>query len=95
MKRGIAVPFRKSDAERLRHFRELRAMDKGGMIFQPEPGLYERIHQLDTSLYPFIIVRYNLSPESLNTSRRGFLPEVIEPLLQMEDSDEKREAVKP
>lgn len=84
VKRGIAVPFRKSDAERLRHFRELRAMDKGGMIFQPEPGLYERIYQLDfTSLYPFIIVRYNLSPESLNTSRRGFLPEVIEPLIQM------------
>lgn len=84
VKRGIAVPFRKSDAEHLRHFRELKAMDKGGMIFQPEPGLYERIYQLDfTSLYPFIIVRYNLSPESLNNSRRGFLPEVIEPLLQM------------
>ncbi|MDH7509187.1 MAG: type B DNA-directed DNA polymerase [Methanomassiliicoccales archaeon] len=84
VKRGIAVPFRKSDAEHLRHFRELKAMDKGGMIFQPEPGLYEKVYQLDfTSLYPFIIVRYNLSPESLNSSRRGFLPEVIEPLLQM------------
>ncbi|MEM2943671.1 MAG: type B DNA-directed DNA polymerase [Methanomassiliicoccales archaeon] len=84
IRRGIAIPFRKSDAEQLRRFRDLKAMDKGGMIFQPEPGLYENVYQLDfTSLYPFIIVKYNLSPESLEGEVRGFLPEVIEPLLKM------------
>ena len=31
------------------------------MIFQPELGVYEKVHQIDfTSLYPSIIVKYNL-----------------------------------
>jgi DNA polymerase I len=62
LRRGIAVPFRKRDAEAVRNICELGASDRGGMIFQPEPGVYERIHQLDfTSLYPSIIVKYNLT----------------------------------
>ncbi len=33
------------------------------MIFQPAPGVYENVHELDfTSLYPSIIVNYGLSP---------------------------------
>jgi DNA polymerase I len=53
LRRGIAVPFRKRDAESIRNISELKASDKGGMIFQPEPGVYERVHQIDfTSLYP-------------------------------------------
>lgn len=91
LRRGIAVPFRKSDPERLRRFKDLRAMDKGGMIFQPEPGVYEKVHQLDfTSLYPSIIVKYNLSPESLDGSDRGFLPAVLEPLLRMRIATKRR-----
>ncbi len=82
--RGIAVPFRKSDAERMKDLEELRFSDRGGMIFQPEPGVYENVWQLDfTSMYPSIIVKYNLSPESIGTKRRGFLAEVLEPILRM------------
>ncbi len=85
LRRDIAIPFRKSDSEKLRSFMELKAVDKGGMIFQPEPGVYEDVYQLDfTSLYPSIIVKYNLSPETLNgTHRRGFLAEVLKPLLEL------------
>ncbi|MDD1749009.1 MAG: hypothetical protein LUO89_03955 [Methanothrix sp.] len=37
------------------------------MIFQPEPGVYRKVHQIDfTSLYPSIIVKYNLSPETID-----------------------------
>jgi len=55
LRRGIAVPFRKRDAECIRNISELRASDKGGMIFQPEPGVYEKVHQIDfTFLYPSI-----------------------------------------
>ena len=51
LRRGVAVPFRKRDAEAIRNISEMRASDKGGMIFQPEPGVYEKIHQIDfTSL---------------------------------------------
>jgi DNA polymerase I len=83
--RGIAVPYRKTDAESTRDVNALRACDRGGMMFQPEPGLYEDVFQIDfTSLYPAVIVRYNLSPETVaNPEKRGFLPAVLAPLLEL------------
>ncbi|MFA6373368.1 MAG: type B DNA-directed DNA polymerase [Methanothrix sp.] len=85
LRRGVAVPFRKRDAEGLRTISELRACDKGGMIFQPEPGVYEKVHQIDfTSLYPSIIVKYNLSPETVRDPElKGFLSTVISELLNL------------
>ena len=55
------------------------------MIFQPEPGVYEKVHQIDfTSLYPSIIVKYNLSPEtSEHPERSGFLSTVLSSLLNL------------
>ena len=43
-------------------------------MFQPEPGVYEKVHQIDfTSLYPSIIVKYNLSPETIeHPEMKGF-----------------------
>jgi len=83
--RGIAVPFRKRDAEGARKFNDLRSADRGGMIFQPDAGVYEGVDQLDfTSLYPTIIVKFNLSPETLSDSgKRGFLPAALAPLLDL------------
>jgi DNA polymerase, archaea type len=85
LRRGIAVPFRKRDAESIRNISELKASDKGGMIFQPEPGVYEKVHQIDfTSLYPSIIVKCNLSPETLeHPERSGFLSSVLSSLLDL------------
>ena len=98
LRRGIAVPFRKDDPEGQRKITELKEADKGGMIFQPRPGVHERACELDfTSFYPSIIVNYHLSPETVGGSRpvgpgpggssgparRGFLCEVIEPLLEL------------
>ena len=85
LRRGVAVPFRKRDAEGLRNISELRACDKGGMIFQPEPGVYEKVHQIDfTSLYPSIIVKYNLSPETVRDPElKGFLCTVLSELLNL------------
>ena len=85
LRRGVAVPFRKRDAEGLRNISELRACDKGGMIFQPEPGVYETVHQIDfTSLYPSIIVKYNLSPETVQDPElKGFLCTVLSELLNL------------
>jgi DNA polymerase I len=79
------VPFRKRDAESIRNISELKASDKEGMIFQPEPGVYEKVHQIDfTSLYPSIIVKYNLSPETLeHPERSGFLSTVLSSLLNL------------
>ena len=85
LRRGVAVPFRKRDAEGHRNISELRACDKGGMIFQPEPGVYEMVHQIDfTSLYPSIIVKYNLSPETVRDPElKGFLCTVLSELLNL------------
>ncbi|MDF0590433.1 type B DNA-directed DNA polymerase [Candidatus Methanocrinis natronophilus] len=97
LRRGIAVPFRKHDAERQRKVSELKGADKGGMIFQPKPGVYEGVYELDfTSFYPSIIVNYNLSPETLDGSkRRGFLSSVIEPLLDLRLKTKKLKKVDP
>lgn len=83
--RGIAVPYRKTDAEHRRDVNDLRACDRGGMMFQPVPGLYEDVFQIDfTSLYPAVIVKYNLSPETVACpGKRGFLPDVLKPLLEL------------
>jgi DNA polymerase, archaea type len=55
------------------------------MMFQPEPGVYEQVHQIDfTSLYPSIIVKYNLSPETIeHPELKGFLSTVISSLLDL------------
>jgi DNA polymerase I len=97
LRRGIAVPFRKWDAERQRKIVDLKAADKGGMIFQPQPGVHEKVYELDfSSFYPSIIVNYNLSPETLDGSkRRGFLSVVIEPLLDLRLETKKLKKVDP
>lgn len=83
--RGIAVPFRKNDAESHRCHDEMRLDYRGGLTLQPEPGIYEDVTQIDfASFYPSIIVKYNLSPETLAyPDREGFLASVLEPVLRM------------
>jgi DNA polymerase I len=75
----------------------LKAADKGGMIFQPQPGVHEKVYELDfSSFYPSIIVNYNLSPETLDGSKkRGFLSAVIEPLLDLRLETKRLKKVDP
>ncbi len=97
MRRGMVVPFRKSDAESARKITDLKACDRGGMMFQPDPGVYEQVHQIDfTSLYPSIIVKYNLSPESLDHPEvKGFLATVITSLLNLRIETKRRKKTNP
>jgi DNA polymerase I len=97
LRRGLAVPFRKKDAEAVRNICDLRSCDKGGMIFQPEPGVYEKVHEIDfTSLYPSIIVKYNLSPETIeHPELKGFLSTVLSSLLNLRIETKRRKKVDP
>ncbi|NYT21833.1 MAG: type B DNA-directed DNA polymerase [Methanomicrobiales archaeon] len=97
LRQGIAIPFRKSDPECVRRFDELKAADRGGMMFQPVPGLYGTVYEIDfTSLYPSIIVAYNLSPETLTSPEKpGFLPGVLAPLLELRKESKARKAEDP
>lgn len=83
--REIAVPFRKSDPEAARSSAALRAADRGGLILQPEPGVFGPATQLDfTSMYPSVIVRHNLSPETVRDAEKpGFLAGALAPLLEL------------
>ncbi len=85
VKLGIAVPFRKSDPEQVRKLSALQGADRGGMMFQPVPGTFENVEEIDfTSMYPSIIVQDNLSPETVGHPERvGFLPTVLKPLLEL------------
>jgi len=92
VRRGIVVPFRKSDAETVRKFADLRVSDRGGMMFQPVSGLYGNVDEIDfTSMYPSIIVKFNLSPETLGrTGCKGFLTSVLEPLVSLRSETKMR-----
>ncbi|MBI4281083.1 hypothetical protein HY628_02720 [Candidatus Uhrbacteria bacterium] len=68
-KNDILIPDLKALSEQPKTLRELLQLDKGGTIFYPEPGIYRNVAKLDfSSMYPSIIVNYNLSPETLNCS---------------------------
>jgi DNA polymerase I len=97
VKQGIAVPFRKSDPEMIRHVTELQAADRGGMMFQPAPGIYEKVDEIDfTSMYPSIIVQFNLSPETVgHTERPGFLPAALKPLLELRINTKRLKKIDP
>ena len=97
LRRGLAVPFRKRDAESIRDLPDLKSCDRGGMMLQPEPRLHERVSQIDfTSLYPSIIVKYNLSPETIDHPEwRGFLAGVISPLLNLRIETKRRKKLDP
>ena len=95
--RGIAVPFRKNDAESYRRLEDMRLDFRGGLTLQPQPGIYEGVAQLDfTSFYPSIIVKYNLSPETLkHPEREGFLASVLEPILELRHVTKQRKREDP
>lgn len=68
-KNGILIPDLKALSEKPKTVLELMRLDKGGTIFYPEPGVYRNVAKLDfSSMYPSIIVNFNLSPETLNCS---------------------------
>jgi len=91
VRRGIVVPFRKADVERVRKFADLHAADRGGMMFQPAAGVYGNVDEIDfTSMYPSIIVKFNLSPEIVGrTDCKGFLASVLEPVITLRRETKK------
>ncbi len=59
---GILVPSKKDDNEDEKGIQELIENDRGGLVLQPRPGIYEDVYEIDfSSMYPSIIVRYGLS----------------------------------
>jgi DNA polymerase elongation subunit (family B) len=69
MKQGFLVAWKKNKPEAWKTGWELLRADRGGMILEPMAGIHEDVIELDyASLYPTIMVRYNISPETLQCS---------------------------
>jgi len=64
--RGVPAPWQKRQTEGWKSVDTLHAADRGGFTFQPEPGVYEDVHELDfASLYPNVIREYDVSPDTV------------------------------
>ncbi len=67
-KRHILIPPVKRNPEFLKSVNELAAVDRGGLILQPKPDIYENIAECDfSSMYPTLMVNRNISPETICT----------------------------
>ncbi len=64
---GVALPWKRNLAEDWKDAATLCAVDRGGQIMVPEPGIYEDVAACDFSgYYPSLVVQHNLSSDTLN-----------------------------
>ncbi len=60
------IPWRKKEVEQFKSAAVLLDSDKGGLTYVPPHGFYESVAELDfASMYPTIMSRYNISPETV------------------------------
>ena len=82
---GVMVPLHKEQAEDTKTLKELISADRGGLIYQPLIGVHENVAQIDfSSMYPAIMVRHNISPETIGKENapEGLIPRTLRPLLE-------------
>lgn len=67
--KGTLVPWKPTLAEHFKTLEELIIADRGGFIFEPEAGVHEQVAEFDfASLYPNIMLKKNLSAETIHCS---------------------------
>jgi DNA polymerase-2 len=89
IRNSILVPWHKQQAERLKTALDLLHDDQGGMIYQPITGVHTHVGEIDfVSMYPSIMVRCNISPETPAPTflgsdyPPGLIPLTLKPLLE-------------
>ncbi|MFQ5851161.1 MAG: DNA polymerase domain-containing protein [Candidatus Binatia bacterium] len=66
IKDGYLIPLKKSQVEEFKTADELLTVDKGGLTYKPVPGFYEEVAEIDfASMYPTLMAKFNLSPETV------------------------------
>lgn len=66
MARGFLIPRKTSCSERWKSGYELFNADRGALIYEPTPGFYDAIAEIDfVSLFPNIMVKKNISTETV------------------------------
>ncbi|RMG58502.1 MAG: hypothetical protein D6713_07575 [Deltaproteobacteria bacterium] len=67
LRQGILVPSRKRQVEQFRDAASLVEADKGGLVYAPPLGVFEEVAEFDfASMYPTIMAKNNISPETLD-----------------------------
>ena len=67
MRDGVLIPWRKRMPEEFKTGLDLLVTDKGGLVYIPQPGVYDEVMEIDfASMYPAIMVNHNISPETVN-----------------------------
>ncbi len=65
-KKDILIPWKPITSEVFKTFTDLLNADKGGVVFESKPGIYETVAELDfVSLYPNIMLKKNISSETI------------------------------
>jgi len=86
--KDYAIPRSENVNLNLRTAWDIFLYDKGGMLQSPLVGLHENVAVLDfESMFPNIIVRYNVSYETVSLDKvkkkpRGLLVKIVEPFLK-------------
>ena len=89
LRNHILVPWHKQQAEQTKTALDLLRYDQGGLVYQPITGLHFNVGMIDfISMYPSIMVRCNISPETPRPTELGksayppgLVPQTLEPLL--------------
>jgi DNA polymerase-2 len=72
LQQGVLVPWHKQQAEQPKSVLELLRADQGGLVYQPITGLHRDVAEVDfISMYPSIMVHFNISPETVDPARPG------------------------
>lgn len=87
---GALVPWKKQQVERPKTALDLLHSDMGGLVYQPLAGLHFDVGAIDfVSMYPSIMVRGNISPETRphdpsidSPDLPGLIPQTLGPLLE-------------
>jgi DNA polymerase II len=99
LKRNILVPYQQQKGEVPKTYEEFVVSDRGGMVFEPLRGVFPNVAIIDfISMYPSIIVEYNISPETVGvdeedafdipemgikiSSREGLVPATLRPMVE-------------
>ncbi|MEM2123543.1 MAG: DNA polymerase domain-containing protein, partial [Candidatus Bathyarchaeia archaeon] len=86
LKMGVLIP-RSCSFQYVKTMREAVLSDRGGLILSPKVGLHENVAVLDfESMYPHIILKHNISYETMRSSlsdedTEGLIPRLIRDVL--------------
>lgn len=68
-KRNILIPYQKAEPEKYKTAWDLLLGDKGGLVYMQPVGLIENVAEIDyASMYPTVMMKKNLSPETVRCS---------------------------